>query len=267
MKNNNNLKRFKNSKPIEVYHAVNDFTSDPHWHFGYLITLNDDGEGVEVKNGIKYPAIKGKVSVLSPSDIHYNEVKQGGFISYYGIKFSPNIYSGVSDSYFSKLNFPLTAYLKGDDYDEALFIFKMIEKYSKKNIENSKVVITSLLDLLLKIVSDSQYVSNETIKVNSISSAIIYLKCHFTENILQSELASMCGFSVDYFGRLFKKETGIGFTQYLLSLRLDCAARLLLAGANAQEACYNSGFSSYNWFSYSFTRKFKVSPGKYAKNI
>ena len=95
----NNPKRFEATKPIEVYHSINKNDSSPHWHFCYLITLSDGGNGVEIKNGIKYNAVKGKISVLSPSDIHYNEVGSDGFISYYGVKFTPDIYGGAKDSF------------------------------------------------------------------------------------------------------------------------------------------------------------------------
>ena len=50
----NYIKRVESIKPIEVYHAVKNQDSAPHWHTGYLITLTDDGDGVETKNGLNY---------------------------------------------------------------------------------------------------------------------------------------------------------------------------------------------------------------------
>ena len=257
-------KRFESIKPIDVYHVTRSTDSQPHWHTGYLITFVYEGDGVETKNGIDYEIKKGKISVLSPSDIHSNRLGELGYFSYYACIFRQDVYFGGKGSSISNFTFPMTAYLQGEEFDETFFIFKMLEKYSQKPLQEYKSIIIALIEILLKTADSNRYSVSSEVKVNSISSAVNYLNSHFNEEISQKKLADMCGFSTDYFGRLFKKEMGVNFSNYLLSLRLDCAARLLISGANAQEACFGCGFSSFNWFSTAFSRRFGVPPKKYA---
>ncbi len=260
-------KRFESIKPIDVYHVERNSDSEPHWHSGYLITFVYEGDGVETKNGIDYEIKKGKISVLSPSDIHSNKVGKQGYFSYYACIFRSDVYLGEKGSSISNFTFPMTAYLQGEEFEETFFIFKMLEKYSKKSLSEYKSIIVALIEILLKTADGKKCSVSSEISVNSITSAVSYLNSHFNEEISQKKLADMCGFSTDYFGKLFKKEMGVNFSTYLLSLRLDCAARLLISGANAQEACFGCGFSSFNWFSTAFSRRFGVPPGKYALSI
>lgn len=264
---NNYPKRIELIKPIEVYYAYKKQDSKPHWHTGYLITLVDGGNGVETKNGVNYPIKCGKISVLSPSDIHYNTIGDDGYFSYHAVMFNLDGVLGLKCNYISEYKFPMTAYLQGEEYTDALFIFKMLKKYSNKPIKEYKSILLSLIEVLLKTAEDKKFVSDDLSKLDSITSAVSYLNAHFNENISQKKLANMCGFSADYFGRLFKKEMGVNFSSYLLNLRLDFASRLLISGSNAQEACFGSGFVSFNWFASAFTRKFGVSPGKYVDKI
>ena len=264
---NNYIKRVESIKPIEVYHAVKNQDSVPHWHTGYLITLVDEGSGVETKNGLNYEIKKGKISVLSPSDIHYNTIGSSGYFSYHAVMFRIDGNMGIKCSFIPDYKFPMTAYLQGEEYEETLFIFKMLKKYSNKTLGEYKSIVSALIEVLLKTAEDKKFVTKDSLKVDSITSAVSYLNSHFNENISQKDLADMCGFSADYFGRLFKKEMGVTFSNYLLSLRLDCASRLLISGSNAQEACLGSGFSSFNWFTIAFSRRFGVPPGKYVESF
>jgi len=262
---NNSPRKFETIKMLDVYHVVREHDSVPHWHSGYLMTLVDGGNGVETKNGVEYPIQKGKLTVMSPSDIHANRIGDAGYFSYFGATFRTELYKGIGGSVFSRVDFPLTAYLEGEEYADMVYLFRMLEKYAQKPMDDVGPIVTALLEILLKTAESKKVGTNTGESSTSISEAVSYLKAHFTEDISQGRLAAMCGFSVGYFGRLFKQETGVSFSDYVISLRLDCAARLLLAGANAQEACYSSGFSSFNWFSEAFKRKYHVSPGRYAK--
>ena len=77
-------------------------------------------------------------------------------------------------------------------------------------------------------------------------------------------IAKELNFSPAYFSTLFKKETGESAASYLANTRLNFAAGLL---RGSDEKTYvvaqKSGYSETNYFSYSFKKKFGVSPTKY----
>lgn len=64
--------------------------------------------------------------------------------------------------------------------------------------------------------------------------------------------------SVSHFCRLFKKCTGMTFTDYLTRYRINMAGQFLESGKNVTEAAYLCGFNSIN----SFTRAYKRIKGE-----
>jgi AraC-like DNA-binding protein len=78
-----------------------------------------------------------------------------------------------------------------------------------------------------------------------------------------TSLAAEAGLSPFYFARVFSELVGEPPHQYLLRVRLRCAAELLRAGASVAEAALKSGFPDVNHFSKTFRRRFGVPPSRY----
>ena len=60
-----------------------------------------------------------------------------------------------------------------------------------------------------------------------IEKAVAYIKENFASDITLSSMAKRFCISPEHFSRMFKKETGLGFSKYLNSLRLQYAEQLL----------------------------------------
>ena len=79
-------------------------------------------------------------------------------------------------------------------------------------------------------------------------------------NLIRSEL----GYNKIYFSRKFKAEFGETLTEYVLSLRLNYAAYLLMTtSCSLEECCNRSGIESVTYFINAFKKKFGTTPGKY----
>lgn len=79
-------------------------------------------------------------------------------------------------------------------------------------------------------------------------------------NLIRSEL----GYNKIYFSRKFKAEFGEILTEYVLSLRLNYAAYLLMTtSCSLEECCNRSGIESVTYFINAFKKKFGTTPGKY----
>jgi two-component system response regulator YesN len=77
-------------------------------------------------------------------------------------------------------------------------------------------------------------------------------------------MAGYIGLDPSYFGKLFKKETGISFTDYLMNYRIEKAQALLRnTRKNISEICFSVGFNSQSYFGYVFKKKVNLSPKKY----
>ncbi|MDO4565100.1 MAG: helix-turn-helix transcriptional regulator [Clostridia bacterium] len=70
-----------------------------------------------------------------------------------------------------------------------------------------------------------------------------------------------------YFSTLFKRETGMSFTSYVTTVRMEKAAELL---KNTDDKTYRIaeliGFSDPNYFSYVFKKYYGVTPTKFRGN-
>ncbi|PXV85040.1 AraC family two component transcriptional regulator [Lachnotalea glycerini] len=92
---------------------------------------------------------------------------------------------------------------------------------------------------------------------------------YINENYSNQELSvdTICGLlnvSAAYFSTIFKKETGLGFVNYLTKVRMEQALRLLnTTSEKAYTIAGQVGYSEPNYFSYVFKKEYGISPSKY----
>lgn len=96
-----------------------------------------------------------------------------------------------------------------------------------------------------------------------------YILKHYCEKEFSlTAVAQHVGFETSYFSRLFKQKYKIGFQDYIISLRIEKAKRLLGVGAYTVSAvCEMVGYENYSHFSSLFKKKVGISPGKYIETL
>lgn len=99
-----------------------------------------------------------------------------------------------------------------------------------------------------------------------VGEALEYVNAHMTEDISVQDIADALNVSRYYLSHAFKKSTGYGLWNCVISKRLVYSQKLLVEGASVTEACYESGFKDYAHFIKSFTKTFGCSPKQYGKN-
>ena len=73
--------------------------------------------------------------------------------------------------------------------------------------------------------------------------------------------------SAAYLGRMFKEETGIGFSKYLNTLRIEHAKKLLMSTPEkANRVALEVGYSDSNYFYSTFKKYTGMSPSEYIKS-
>lgn len=98
---------------------------------------------------------------------------------------------------------------------------------------------------------------------NMIDKSIEYMSTHFTQKITLEELAAISKKSVSYYGKTFKKIFGVTPIDYLLSIRISYAKKLLENGTSVTETAALCGFSNLYYFSKAFKNKENMSPSEY----
>ena len=105
-------------------------------------------------------------------------------------------------------------------------------------------------------------------KKESFSSKIQdYLKKHYSENITSEDAAEELFYTQSYFCRLFKKQFGTSFLEYLSMYRVSLSkVRLENPSVKVSEVAEAVGFMDSAYFSRCFKRLVGISPSEYKKN-
>ena len=93
-----------------------------------------------------------------------------------------------------------------------------------------------------------------------------FMEKQYMDNISLEQVASIAGFSPNYFSSQFKQETGMGFQDYLTMLRINRAKELLRSTPDSVSAIASAlGFLDVSYFVKLFKRFEGVTPLTYRK--
>jgi AraC-like DNA-binding protein len=102
----------------------------------------------------------------------------------------------------------------------------------------------------------------------TIARARAYIEEHQGEDISLGQVARAVNTSTFYFCKLFKKVTGINFTDYLSRVRIEKAKNLLLnPNLRVSEIAFEVGFQSLTHFNRVFKKLLSQSPTQYRAQL
>jgi AraC-like DNA-binding protein/ligand-binding sensor protein len=95
-----------------------------------------------------------------------------------------------------------------------------------------------------------------------------YIQLHKSEPLSLAAVAQASGASVFHFCKVFKKSTGLKFTDYVARVRLeDAKTQLVNPSRRISEVAYDVGFQSLTQFNRTFKRTFGQSPTEFRANL
>ena len=101
-----------------------------------------------------------------------------------------------------------------------------------------------------------------------VQKARAYILQHKIEPLSLAAVAQASGASVFHFCKVFKKSTGLKFTDYVARVRLeDAKTQLLNPSRRISEVAYDVGFQSLTQFNRMFKRVFGQSPTEFRANL
>ncbi len=159
-----------------------------------------------------------------------------------------------------------------DDFENIhLLLDQMIAEYNSKE-EGRKTVLSSLFLILTATLSrlytlpGEEAHSGSSANIINIAKSVSYMERHFKEEILVERLAKLSNLSTRHFTRIFFATYHTTPGNYILSLRMQYAAKILrTTGSTISETAFQSGFNDSNYFSRQFRKYFGVSPREYRK--
>jgi AraC-like DNA-binding protein len=116
----------------------------------------------------------------------------------------------------------------------------------------------------LSMLSNQVVVQQENAEPPVIIKAKEFIQEHQTENLRLGHVARACNTSTFYFCKMFKKVTGINFTDYLSRVRIEKSKNLLLnPNLRVSEIAFEVGFQSLTHFNRVFKKILGQSPTEY----
>ncbi len=124
----------------------------------------------------------------------------------------------------------------------------------------------STLDVLLRLIGGAKNVTGSYEgDSRSLRDALEYLRSHFSEPVSLDDVAVVAKVSSAHLSRLFRQELQLSFSDYLSSLRMEEAQRLLSESKlSMKEIAYAVGYQDSNYFSRVFKRWVGVPPREYS---
>lgn len=240
-------------------------TSWPHYHSLYEIYFLEEGNCTYIIDDKVYNVCSGDIVIIPDGIIHHTK--------YDNVNYS-RILINCSQEYIPD---SLQSVIRTGNYlcrnpminDELKYILNKIENEFKIKDGYSDEIINCLthsLFYLLMRKADSCIDIDDRNK--SIEQAVAYIRENFSSEITLYGLAKRFSVSPEHFSRMFKKETGLGFSKYLNSLRLQYAEQLLKSSEciNVTQIAEICGFEDSNYFSKKFKEVYGISPKKLQKN-
>lgn len=144
-------------------------------------------------------------------------------------------------------------------------IFAMIEEeYVKNDALSIYALKTYTEQLLLALIRHENEKESKNGGGTIVEDSVKYIRENYMNDVKLSAVAHLMNVSAEHLSRIFKKETGFGFNEYLTLYRLKKAEHMLInePGKGVGEIAYCCGFNDSNYFSYKFKERYGISPSK-----
>ncbi len=147
-------------------------------------------------------------------------------------------------------------------------IYKKIHSTITLDDEFTEESLKSLVYGLLITIARSE-VSISEVKTGSpfIERAVGFIRKNYSGKLTLTQTAQHLSVSVEHLSRVFKRETGFGFNEYVNIYRLKKAESLIKNGniKSISEVAYLCGFNDSNYFSNAFKKMYNITPSELKK--
>ncbi len=212
-----------------------------------LIHFVYHGHGTFYRGGVSYEVYKGEAFIIRPGEI----------TTYYASEDDPWYYrwigfDGELSKKFAKLPpvFPFTTDWADEmlslDFDTGVFEYAIAAKL---------------------YMMYSEFFADKKHKSDYVGSVKSYVNALYMQQIRVKEIAEKMNLDRRYLSRIFKAKVGKSIQEYIISVRMEEAKKLLEKGYSVAETAQLCGYDDTCNFSKMFKREFGVSPGRWKTHV
>ena len=238
---------------------------------GFCFLLSFSSGDLHAENESVFSVQKNMLLLLPPSvsfSVHTEEINEESFLLLW-------INAEVLDTFFSYLDdaslkaeflkpeTPKRCILSGEALLQAeRGIRSFIENHADANDE--KLRIRFFVSFLISVLCEKTMMGENNTIPFWLENACQKMKKkeNFVEGI--SKMVELSGRTREHLSRSMKKHKGQTVSEFINELRLDYAANMLIqSDMHIVDLCYESGFSSLDYFGKQFKLKYGISPSKF----
>lgn len=144
-------------------------------------------------------------------------------------------------------------------------INKASYQFFNKHISLSEYYFRLYLEYIVQAFSRFSQPDSEE---QSIIKLFNYVDSHFKDEISRNDLADMFFFDPDYITKIFKREKGMNYKDYIIEKRLELAKKLLTeTNTPVRDISLAIGYDNYSYFTRLFKKKFGITPAEFRKGL
>lgn len=263
---------------LTIHHIEKNFPVHRHDFLEFSLVI--EGHGWEVIDGVVHRLQPGIFTFLLPYQVHEIRTEPGVPLQLYNCNFDMDLlYDTHFDSGFFKM-------LRGDhsylppivqfNEEEAKWLEETLREmrieYKGSNIWRNALLRSKLTEILIRFdrnrrLSSSTGHGGAIIHGdNGIWQIIRYIHANYREEITLSKLAQRFHISSPTLSKMFKKQLGLNYLDFLHEVRIRHACSLLHSTEmSISQISYEVGCGSYQTFSRIFFQLKRMTPSEYRK--
>lgn len=235
-----------------------------HLHYQIELALIFDGHTVLTVDSTEYEAQGGDAFVVFPNQIHsYTTLEREKYIL---LKFNPDLVSELLPQLASLV--PSSPVIKGAAEDEELqmLLRKISDTYHGDELYKDAILRGLLLAFFAKLMQKTEFSSTVGGDYHVVGLIMNYVSENYSKPISLSILAKELHLNKYYISHVMSNKLDIGFNDYVNSLRVSSACKLLIKGDNTiTEISEAVGFNTLRTFNRAFYKQMNCTPSEYRR--
>ncbi len=238
----------------------------PHLHRELELILCFGGKTEAYVDSVRYELGAGDLFLTFPNQLHRFVTLESESFQLFQVK--PELIPELSEQFRTSL--PVSAVVRGGANEPAItFLAERVRQLSRSNEEtrlSRSLLHGYLLSLFSEILSRMQLTGVRLNDSDALRSVVDFCSQNYTKELSLSLLEEALHLNRYYISHLFGERLGMGFNDYINSLRISEACRRLLHSKDSVTAISGQvGFNTPRTFNRAFFKCLGVTPSDYRR--